>query len=43
MVPAGEPTQSTVDQLADLLDEGDTIIDGGNSNWTDDKLRARRR
>jgi 6-phosphogluconate dehydrogenase len=39
MVPAGDPTQSTVDQLAGLLDEGDTIIDGGNSRWTDDKRR----
>jgi 6-phosphogluconate dehydrogenase len=39
MVPAGDPTQSTVDQLAELLDEGDTIIDGGNSKWTDDKRR----
>jgi 6-phosphogluconate dehydrogenase len=39
MVPAGDPTQSTVDQLAELLDEGDTIIDGGNSRWTDDKRR----
>jgi 6-phosphogluconate dehydrogenase len=40
MVPAGEPTQSTVEKLADLLDEGDTIIDGGNSKWADDKVRA---
>ena len=40
MVPAGDPTQDTVDALAALLDEGDTIIDGGNSKWTDDKLRA---
>ena len=39
MVPAGEPTQSTVDKLGELLDEGDTIVDGGNSRWTDDKLR----
>jgi 6-phosphogluconate dehydrogenase len=39
MVPSGDPTQSTVDQLAQLLDEGDTIIDGGNSRWTDDKRR----
>jgi 6-phosphogluconate dehydrogenase len=39
MVPAGEPTQTTVDQLAELLGEGDTIIDGGNSRWTDDKER----
>jgi 6-phosphogluconate dehydrogenase len=40
MVPAGDPTQQTVDKLADLLDEGDLIIDGGNSRWTDDKARA---
>jgi 6-phosphogluconate dehydrogenase len=40
MVPAGDPTQQTVDTLAGLLDEGDTIIDGGNSRWTDDKARA---
>ncbi len=40
MVPAGEPTQETVDKLAKLLDRGDTIIDGGNSKWTDDKRRS---
>ena len=40
MVPAGDPTQSTVDALAELLDEGDMIVDGGNSKWTDDKVRA---
>ena len=40
MVPAGEATASTVEALADLLDEGDTIIDGGNSRWTDDMGRA---
>ena len=40
MVPAGGPTQSTVDELAGLLEAGDTIVDGGNSKWTDDKLRA---
>jgi 6-phosphogluconate dehydrogenase len=39
MVPAGDPTQGTVDELAELLDEGDTIVDGGNSRWTDDKRR----
>jgi 6-phosphogluconate dehydrogenase len=41
MVPAGEPTQKTVDQLARLLDKGDMIIDGGNSKWTDDVARAK--
>jgi 6-phosphogluconate dehydrogenase len=40
MVPAGGPTQGTVDALAELLDEGDMIIDGGNSKWTDDRERA---
>lgn len=40
MVPAGDPTQSTVEKLAELLDEGDTIIDGGNSRWSDDKARS---
>jgi 6-phosphogluconate dehydrogenase len=40
MVPAGQPTTDTVNQLADLLDAGDTIIDGGNSRWSDDKERA---
>jgi 6-phosphogluconate dehydrogenase len=39
MVPAGDPTQSTVDKLGELLDDGDTIVDGGNSRWTDDKRR----
>ncbi len=40
MVPAGAPTQETVDKLAKLLDRGDAIVDGGNSKWTDDKRRA---
>jgi 6-phosphogluconate dehydrogenase len=39
MVPAGDPTQSTVEKLGELLDQGDTIVDGGNSRWTDDKRR----
>src|SRR3954449_5533577 len=39
MVPAGDPTQSTVDKLGELLEPGDTIVDGGNSKWTDDKAR----
>ena len=40
MVPAGGPTQGTVDALAGLLDAGDMIIDGGNSKWTDDRERS---
>jgi len=41
MVPAGEPTQKTVDELATLLEPGDAIVDGGNSKWTDDIDRAK--
>src|SRR5579863_7806749 len=40
MVPAGKPTQETVDHLAELLSPGDLIIDGGNSKFTDDIARA---
>jgi 6-phosphogluconate dehydrogenase len=40
MLPAGEVTQRTIDRLAKLLDRDDTIVDGGNSKWTDDKRRA---
>ncbi len=39
MVPAGF-VQATVDQLAELLDAGDTVIDGGNSYYRDDLARA---
>ncbi|GAB2979631.1 decarboxylating 6-phosphogluconate dehydrogenase [Amycolatopsis acidiphila] len=37
MVPAGGPTRDTVDELGELLSEGDLVIDGGNSKFTDDK------
>ena len=40
MIPAGEPTQQTFEALLELLDEGDLIVDGGNSKWTDSKERA---
>ena len=40
MVPAGDPTEETVQKLAELLDEGDTIVDGGNTKWSDDVRRA---
>ncbi len=36
MVPAGDPTRATVEGLKGLLGEGDIVIDGGNSRWTDD-------
>ncbi|MDQ1667007.1 MAG: 6-phosphogluconate dehydrogenase [Actinomycetota bacterium] len=40
MVPAGEATQQTIHQLGELLAQGDVVIDGGNSRYTDDKLHA---
>ncbi len=40
MVPAGDPTDSTINQLAELLQPGDAIIDGGNTNFHDDLRRA---
>ena len=40
MVPAGDPTEQTVTKLGELMDEGDMVIDGGNTRWTDDKRRA---
>jgi 6-phosphogluconate dehydrogenase len=40
MVPAGEPTESVVNTLAGLLTRGDTIIDGGNSNYKHSMRRA---
>ncbi|MGZ4453207.1 MAG: phosphogluconate dehydrogenase (NAD(+)-dependent, decarboxylating) [Kineosporiaceae bacterium] len=40
MVPAGEPTRETVQTLKGLLGEGDLVVDGGNSRWTDDKVHA---
>ena len=41
MLPAGDITETTVQELADLLSPGDTLIDGGNSFWKDDIRRAR--
>jgi len=40
MVPAGEPTERVVDELARLLEAGDVIVDGGNSYFKDDVRRA---
>jgi 6-phosphogluconate dehydrogenase len=40
MVPAGEPTEKTVMALADRMEAGDIIIDGGNSMFKDDIRRA---
>jgi 6-phosphogluconate dehydrogenase len=40
MVPAGDPTQHVIDRLGDLLKPYDTVVDGGNSRWTDDEKHA---
>jgi 6-phosphogluconate dehydrogenase len=40
MVPSGEPTESTVASLGNLLAEDDLVVDGGNSNFTDSVRRA---
>jgi 6-phosphogluconate dehydrogenase len=40
MIPAGDPTEEAVQELLGLLDEGDVIVDGGNSNFRDSQRRA---
>jgi len=40
MIPAGDPTEQAVQDLLGLLDEGDVIVDGGNSNFRDSQRRA---
>ncbi len=40
MLPAGAVTEGTVDQLSRLLDAGDTIVDGANSNYKDSIRRG---
>lgn len=42
MVPSGDPTEKTIEQLAAVLEPGDVIIDGGNSNYRDSMRRAAR-
>src|SRR5262245_23153419 len=41
MVPAGDPTEKTVDTLSKFMSGGDIIIDGGNSHFKDDARRAK--
>ncbi|KRA39130.1 MULTISPECIES: phosphogluconate dehydrogenase (NAD(+)-dependent, decarboxylating) [unclassified Nocardioides] len=40
MVPAGDPTRSTITELKGLLSAGDVVVDGGNSKYTDDAINA---
>jgi 6-phosphogluconate dehydrogenase len=39
MVPAGDPTEETLTALLGLLEPGDIVVDGGNSNFRDSKRR----
>jgi 6-phosphogluconate dehydrogenase len=41
MLPAGEATEGVLAVLSDLIDEGDVLIDGGNSNYKDTERRFR--
>jgi len=41
MVKAGAPVDAVIEQLIPLLEEGDIIIDGGNSLWTDTQRREK--
>jgi 6-phosphogluconate dehydrogenase len=40
MVPSGNPTEGVINELGNLLNEGDIVIDGGNSNYKDSMRRA---
>lgn len=40
MVPAGDPTEETIKMLSDIMEPGDVIIDGGNSNYKESQRRA---
>src|ERR671919_2198949 len=40
MIPAGDPTETTVSELGDLLDRDDLVVDGGNSLFRDSLRRA---
>jgi len=40
MIPAGDPTEQTIQELAGLLQAGDLIVDGGNSNFRDSMRRG---
>jgi 6-phosphogluconate dehydrogenase len=42
MIPAGGPTENAFQTLLPLLEDGDTIVDGGNSNFRDSQRRAAR-
>ena len=40
MIPAGDPTENAFQTILGLLEDGDIIVDGGNSNFRDSQRRA---
>jgi 6-phosphogluconate dehydrogenase (decarboxylating) len=40
MVPAGDATEATINDLAALLSPGDIVVDGGNARYTDSMRRG---
>jgi len=40
MIPAGDPTENAFETLLGLLEDGDIIVDGGNSNFRDSQRRS---
>ena len=41
MIPSGKPMDAMIEEVAPLLEEGDTIIDGGNADFHDTRRRAK--
>ncbi len=41
MVPSGKPTEATIQELAERLEAGDTMVDGGNSNYKETMRRGK--
>jgi 6-phosphogluconate dehydrogenase len=41
MVPSGAVTRSVIENLVDLLEEGDLVIEGGNSHYTEDEVHGK--
>ncbi|MGH7542714.1 MAG: NAD(P)-binding domain-containing protein, partial [Gemmatimonadota bacterium] len=42
LIPAGKPVEQTIEALEPLLDDGDILLDGGNSHFADTERRGRR-
>ncbi len=40
MLPCGEPTEAAIEELTGILEQGDVIVDGGNSNYHDSQRRG---